>query len=84
MTDYFRDVWPRVVARRYDEQGGHMLALVEMDIEVLGELVHVTPGRVLTRDEALCYHSDVQHVFRKGETGGSGTYEPDTQQQAIS
>lgn len=79
MTNYLRDVWPGVVARRYDEQGGHMIALVEMDIEVLGELLRIPKGHVLTREQALCYPGDVQHVFRKGDASGSGTYEPDTQ-----
>jgi len=79
MTNYFRDVWPRVVARRYDEQGGYMIALIEMDIEVLGELVRIPRGHKLTREQALCYPGDVQHVFKRGDAAGSGTYEPHAQ-----
>lgn len=71
MTDYFREVWPRVVAYRYDK-GGHMVALVEMDIEVDEELCHIPKGHKLTREQALYYPGDVLHVFRKDETGGAG------------
>lgn len=56
-----------------------MIALVVMDIEVLGELLRIPKGHALTRDQTLAYPGDVQHVFRHGETSGSGTYEPDTQ-----
>lgn len=77
-TNYLRDVWPGVVNRRYDG-GGHLIALVEMDIEVLGELLRIPKGHILTRDQALCYPGDVQHVFRQGEASGSGTYEPHAQ-----
>lgn len=70
-TDYFRDVWPRVVARRYDG-GGWMIALVEMDIEVMGELLRIPAGHKLTRDQALAYPGDVQHVWRRDETSGTG------------
>ncbi len=76
--NYFRDVWPRVVERRYDS-GGYLIALQEMDIEVLGELVRIPRGHQLTRDQALCYPGDVQHVFRPGESGGSGLHGTDTQ-----
>ena len=79
MTNYFRDVWPRVVARRYDLQGGYMIALVEMDIEVLGELVRIPKGHTLTREQALCYPGDVQHVFKRGDAAGNGIYEPHAQ-----
>lgn len=75
-TDYFRDVWPRVVARRYDN-GGHMIALVEMDIEIMDELLHIPAGHRLTRDQALAYPGDVQHVLPRGETSGTGTWMPD-------
>lgn len=71
MTNYFREVWPRVVARRYDG-GGHMVALQEMDIEVMGELVRIPKDHKLSRDEALCYPGDVMHVFKKGEAAGTG------------
>ena len=71
MTDYMRDVWPHVVARRYNG-GGHLIALVEMDIEVLNELVHILPGQILTRDQALNYPGDVQHVLPRGEASGTG------------
>jgi len=70
-TNYFRDVWPRVVARRYDG-GGHMIALVEMDIEVDEELVRIPRGHKLTREQALRYPGDVQHVLPRGESSGAG------------
>ena len=70
-TNYMRDVWPRVVARRYDN-GGHMIAQVEMTIEMGEELCHIPKGHHLTRSQALCYPGDVMHVFRQGESSGEG------------
>lgn len=70
-TNYFRDVWPRVVERRY-AGGGWMIALAAMDIEVDDELLHIPVGHKLTRDQALAYPGDVQHVWRRDETSGTG------------
>jgi len=70
-TNYFRDVWPQVVARRYDG-GGYMLAMQEMDIEVNEELVRIPKNHRLSREEALRYPGDVVQVFKKGEAAGMG------------
>ncbi len=70
-TNYFRDVWPKVVTRRYDG-GGHMVALQEMDIEVDEELVRIPKNHALSREEALRYPGDVMHVFKRGESCGQG------------
>ena len=61
-TDYMRDVWPRVVARRYD-LGGHMVALGACDLVVDGVAVHIEVDQVLTRDQATVYGGDVLHIL---------------------
>lgn len=68
-TNYLAQVWPGVVRRRYG-LGGYMVAQQTMDVEVLGELVHIEAGQKLSEDEALVYRGDVMHVFRTGETSG--------------
>ncbi len=65
-TNYFRDVWPRVVARRYDG-GGWMIALQALTIEMDGEPLKIPKMHRLTREEALCYPGDVAHVFPNEE-----------------
>lgn len=42
--------------------GGVMVALNEADIEVMGDLVHITTMQRLTFDQALVYRYDVLHI----------------------
>lgn len=65
-TNYFRDVWPRVVKKRYDS-GGWMVALQEMTIEMDGEPLKIPKMHALSREQALVYPGDVAHVFAKAE-----------------
>lgn len=74
-TNYFKHVWPGIVNRRYD-LGGYMIALTEMTIEIGEELLHIPVGHHLTREQALNYPGDVQHVIRTGETSGTGYLSP--------
>lgn len=71
MATNFKREWHSVVARRYDG-GGYMIALTDLTIEVDEELLHIPKGHHLTREQALCYPGDVQHVLPRGETSGAG------------
>lgn len=54
----FDDATAEAIKRHY--WFGHVLiAARDFDIEVLGELQHITIGQALTQDQALAYPRDV-------------------------